>query len=479
MLSKFLQITKIHNLDSNHYVDSRKSRLLCNFSEMAFRLAVIGFCLEAIIIAIVHLPAVIGFLYFFGTTLALYAFLFRRVRNDCFILYTLFGALTLGLYFFQYLAFPEFMGFSGGLGIGTDDAFFFASIQAIDGISPIGSSLIRFGKLDLAFPKFIHFLTPLPTRHPLDVLFFATMFAALIPLITGELALLLTKDEKTAKLAYLLSMFCPFLLAQSLILLREGMICALSMATLFLFLKKRYIEMALVISLLLYIRTASGLLCLTLLIIVAYLKMIQMRGLYSKLFYVMILVVVATIFATLLYPMVYSYLQSKNIVVTESIVRYDHIGRFVDGRSDSIVGKIYDQPLWIRIPLGFVYFFFAPNFVPQAIIEDGLFIPRSFMVNLSALFMTFFYFRYFIQGFFSAIKNRDVNLKITIGMYLVFVFIISQFSMQYRHKTMFLPLFYIIVAYGYYHRTRLGEILGNLGSIFLFLGQFLRTLVRL
>ena len=65
-----------------------------------------------------------------------------------------------------------------------------------------------------------------------------------------------------------------------------------------------------------------------------------------------------------------------------------------------------------------------------------------------------------------AIKNEDM-----IRFFYMFCFcilIISQVSIQPRHKTGLMPFFYIFVAYGYHKGTPISKAIGSALFVFLF-----------
>ncbi|MBC8228551.1 hypothetical protein H8E77_03265 [bacterium] len=76
-------------------------------------------------------------------------------------------------------------------------------------------------------------------------------------------------------------------------------------------------------------------------------------------------------------------------------------------------------------------------------------------------------------------KNKELAMRTVAVAFFILLLIVSQISIQLRHKTMLMPLFYILVAYGFYNKTKLGEILGIGGSLSLILVQFAVNIIRI
>src|SRR5690606_18258648 len=141
---------------------------------------------------------------------------------------------------------------------------------------------------------------------------------------------------------------------------------------------------------------------------------------------------------------------------------------FVSGYLTSVVQESSDtsvfyiinqQPTIIRIPLGFLFFIAAP-FFSMNFINNGVFIPRYLIQHVFPI-LFIFYFKYFIQGVHSSLIKRHSNLTILVIVFILGILVLSQMSLQLRHKTMLMPLFYIIVAYGYYNSTKISREVGT------------------
>ena len=65
------------------------------------------------------------------------------------------------------------------------------------------------------------------------------------------------------------------------------------------------------------------------------------------------------------------------------------------------------------------------------------------------------------------------NIVKLFALLFVLLLILSQFSVQGRHKTMLMPLFYILIAYGFVNNTKNTKIVGGILSILIFIVQII------
>ena len=455
-------------------------RLLLASGAMSVHIALIG---------LIHPSGILAYFYFLSLTLIFYKLLFpKKCVLEPLLLYILYATFMLILYALQYLSLPGYIGFSGPRGIGTDDAYFTYCVAETLPSGFIGRKV----QVDRAatsnetpFVTLLKFITWYPVTHPLDVLFFTVMATVFIPIFTRELTFEVFKQKKVSYLAFRLMAVAPFLLSNSLILVRDGATAALFMGAVYYFVRRRYVIMGILSALLFYVRIASGLQLVFALGFFVLLRLIQLRKIGNKFFYVVLIVMVGVISTIILYPTVEIYLRGKNILLGGVFFREKYAtgfmatGQKLTANYDSAFQKIYQYGPLIRIPLGFTYFFLYPLFVPTRVITNGVFIPRVVLENVIAPILYLFYIKFFIQGIFRAWKDKNLSILTALAAYLALILALSQLSIQFRHKIMILPLFYVIVAYGYYYRTRVGMWVGNLAFLTLFIVQLGRTLLRI
>jgi hypothetical protein len=74
------------------------------------------------------------------------------------------------------------------------------------------------------------------------------------------------------------------------------------------------------------------------------------------------------------------------------------------------------------------------------------------------------YAGFFLRGIIRAFDARNALLLGIVLTFCIDLLILSQASMQVRHKVALMPLMYIVVAYGYRYRQRDAVLLGLLFS---------------
>jgi hypothetical protein len=117
----------------------------------------------------------------------------------------------------------------------------------------------------------------------------------------------------------------------------------------------------------------------------------------------------------------------------------------------------------LRLPAAFLFYFGAPHLALDTLASSGAVVPRQILTALFALAFIL-YAGFFVRGVIRARDAGNALLLGTILTYCVDLLILSQASMQVRHKVALLPLFYIVVAYGLRYRQRDAVIIGLVTS---------------
>ncbi len=437
-----------------------------------FALAMLALMVQVAAISVINVVSVLCYLYFLLLTLMLYRLLIGKWSVEPLFLYAFYSFLVIGLYSLQYWTLPKYVGFSGPLGIGTDDLGYY--LGAADSIpDELMSSSLSYPynlaflpRYDLlSYSRLIRFVTVLPIHHPFDVLFFNALGAVFVPVFTREVAFMLTGQRRVAQTAFGLVAVCPFVLSNSLILVRDGWTATLCIGAAYFLLKRRYLLMIALTALLFYLRVGSGLLSLTVLFSLALLQIVRSRaGAMEKFFFVCGIGVVGILVALSILPVAHDYLVEKK-VWGNLLFRVSFLEEFLAKHSpDAELVKIYRQGFLVRILFGVPYFLGAPFFSWNAFRVQGVWVPRGFLMNLFAIAFVV-YFGKLIQGILKAWLGRDWDMRVVTVVLLISILIISQVSLQGRHKTMVMPLFYVVVAYGYHNRSSLGTISAIMGTV--------------
>jgi len=104
-------------------------------------------------------------------------------------------------------------------------------------------------------------------------------------------------------------------------------------------------------------------------------------------------------------------------------------------------------PWPLRVPLALAFYIGSPFLSLQSLYIKGLWIPRSFLTNTFALAFPV-YAALFTRGVLRALKSRHVGALALLAVFIFDMVLVSQASMQLRHKIPLMSLFYILVGYG-------------------------------
>ncbi|MCD6398391.1 MAG: hypothetical protein J7L08_00535 [Candidatus Aenigmarchaeota archaeon] len=469
----------------NYLINQTKNPIFLFFTRIRenqkrFLLA-FSFLLVILLIAFINITSLISFALFLLVSIAVYRLLFDRNIKKIARLFVFYSLIAIGLYLLQYAAFPEYKGFSGGLGWGTDDARYF---EGAVGSTPIAFQLP--GNLaHHPFAKLLRIIAnilPIKNIHLFDLLFFNIFGMSFIPVFTSNVAYILTKEKKVANLAGEFSMICPIMMVNGLILVRDGWTAVLFIGAIYFLLTNRYILLATTSALLFYIRVASGMLLIIALLLFIYYKFQSYKSDYlKKTLLFMIGVVVIFSVSAVCYPIVSKYAVEKKI--TQNILFRENYMEFMKNSVElkggtSIAYTIYSKPAYLRIPLGFVFFLCEPFLTIKGLSFHGIYIPRGFLL-LCFPVLFIFYFKYLVQGIIYISQNEKLAMRVVAFVFFLLLLMVSQMSLQMRHKTMVMPLFYILVAYGFYNKTKLGEMFGIVGAFSLIFVQLVVNIIRI
>ncbi len=443
-------------------------------------LVIILLCIDISFMSIVNISSLIPFTFFLLLTLILSKFLFSSNEYERVLLvFSFYTLMALVIFTAQYVSLPDYIyrGLSGPPGgIGTDDTKYFH--EAITGqnvypdLTPNPYGEVYFYSIILH--KLANILSLFKIVHPMDLILFNVAGLTFLPIFTGKVASLVSSDKKVGKLAFYLSLFGPLLISDGLILLREGWTAVLFIGAIYFLFVKRYFLLIVSTILLINFRFGSAALLIISLIIISINLLKNYKSNPNKkvlLFINLLGLILLSLVA--ISPFLIDYLSSKGFAFT-SLYRSGYVSgylaSFAEKSSDtSIFYIINQQPTIIRIPLGFLFFIAAP-FFSLNFVNNGVFIPRYFIQHAFPL-LFLFYFKYFIQGVHSSLVNKDSKIINLIIVFIIGIIILSQLSMQLRHKTMLMPLFYIIVAYGYYNSTKISKEIGIITAICLLILQ--------
>jgi hypothetical protein len=281
--------------------------------------------------------------------------------------------------------------------------------------------------------------------------------------------------DKSAKLAFYFSAICPIMITNGLVLVRDGWTAMLLISSIYFLLNRRIILLILAIMLSFYLRVSSGaitLIFITVILIFAEKSDIPSLKPRKKLFYV-VWVLVAILVSI---PSILVFLKINRI---DNIFFREGILGFIKSSSEtkSAANFIYNFPAPLRICLGPLFYFGSPFLSARGIIYNHSVTIRYLIVQVFPV-LFILYFSLFIQFVGLYIKMRKSKIISLIFLTYIFaILLLSQLSMQPRHKTMLMPVFYLIVGYGYQNRNRNSMFLALIVSIVMFMLEILYNFI--
>jgi len=431
-------------------------------------------------IALLDPLAIFSFLFVFILAFLLHKLFFGSFSKDIFINYVYYAFFAVCLAYFHFFLYGEYFDLGGNpLKIGGDDLRY--SIEALTGISCRAShdTLLPFSKFLHIFPV-IFSLYKEPTH--IDLLLVSILAISFIPIFVSRFSDLMFSAKQIKNVSYVISLFCPFLLINSVILYRDGWIAFFFIGALYFFYKKNYFFTFVFLIGELYFRLGSGLL-LSFFILMLWIRQFLLSKNYLETKVIMILssIIVGVIFLVVIFPYLDQYVTSK--LGGNLFFRKDFLDKHLlsvtsnQGVSSGMVA-LYSAPFPIRFLGGILFFLVAPIFSLNYLYSiHGIFWIKQAIVLIFP-FLMLFYIAWFIRGLIYAISRKDHNVLILYIIYFFSIVIISQISLQIRHKVMLMPLFYVLVAYGFCFKTKIGTQLGIISSLGLFFLQFFYLLSK-
>ena len=374
--------------------------------------------------------------------------------------------LALLLYWAQFYLIPGSYGFSGDYGgMGTDDSRYYAGVAYNTNFIP--TYAFRFIGMKHSFVDFLKVLYPFNIKHPLSIIIPNLIGITFIPHFTREVSKDLIKNEKYSKIAFFLVLLCPIILSHGLILMRDGWTAFLTILGFYFIIRKQLISFIITLLILIYIRAGSGLVlaCMPFFYFKDFIFSGSKFKQSLKLFFFGFIVLI-TIFYGL--PVINEYLALKGFDGLERQSFVEGVIKKID--DNSVIYKIYSLPIYLKLPLGFIFFLLLPFLNPRFYFE-GILNLRGILFTTIMPLLLMLYFKYFVTGFMVAFKNKDRLVKKIYYLYFFAILLISQASVQPRHKTTIMPIFYILVAYGMLHNKKGNNFFGIFFAFLLFLIQ--------
>lgn len=371
-----------------------------------------------------------------------------------------YSSVVVLLYLLQRAALPEYYGFSGPPWIGTDDSYFFslgspdlpADFPVREGYflreDTYGAFLRLFG--DSLYRLF-------GSVHPLDLTLMNVSVVALLPSMIAKTVRVIEGGEAAADFARRASLWCPFLLANSTVLVRDGLIATAYAVAIYAVLSRRYIVTVVCVVFAAYLRLQHGLLLAGILWLIATAMWATgsasggaaLRPRSVQLLLALWMVPTLLGGAALLFVL---QTDMAGLLLSNSFFRQDFLQTFiVEGAArdsgSSTFYQINQLPWVVRLPLALAFYFVSPLIDLSRLLDASVFVPRDYMFALFGVLMIG-YAALFTRGTIRAFAGRRFVLIAMIVGYGISLLAVSQGSMQLRHKVPLLVLFYVVTAVG-------------------------------
>lgn len=451
-----------------------------SFKLKLFYISIVLLPFTIILFYVLEPLSIFTFLLFFLITLLLHKLIFGSISKNIFIAYSYYSFCAIVFAAFHFITYGEYFDLGGSqTQIGGDDLRY--SFEALTGMhylsyqsSPFYSYFLRFFSLGISLFK--------EPSH-IDLLMVNVLAIALVPIFVSKFSNLLFTHKDASNVSFVLTLLCPILMSNSVILYRDGWTALFFIGTLYFIFSKRHLLAIIFLSGELCFRMGGGLLLLFIAGVLWFKQFLKYKTYPEiKVIIAMFSIVIIGVMLFIANPYILEYIVEKmggDILFRFSFVVNRIMPDALEQGVASGMVALYTAPLPIRFFGGFLFFFVAPTFSLNYLYSvHGIFWLKQF-VMLIFPFMMLFYIVWFIRGNIYAIKKKDKDIVLLFVIYLLSILIISQMSLQMRHKVMFMPLFYVLVSYGFCFKTKIGMQLGLITSFVLFILQYCYVFLRL
>ncbi|MFT5232987.1 MAG: hypothetical protein ACI9UK_000547 [Candidatus Krumholzibacteriia bacterium] len=373
------------------------------------------------------------------------------------LVYACYSLLAIIIYKTQLWTNPAFYGFSGdGLlnSVGTDDSFFY-SLVAYD----LPHDFPRRFAIGVQSHRYADLLSILvaahrrvfPSLHPLDLIFFNTSVLAFFPFFVRQIYCALFVADRGDRWAFVMSAVAPFLLANGVILMRDGLVATVFAGGIMAVQQRRWWWLGLFAVATAWLRPQNGVMLLTIVVALGlsdrYLD--EWRQRWRRRDALMRLTIQC--FGVLLASLV--IVQGVfHVAWWEMLFRGDFLRNYVGqgAAQDSGTSTFYtlsQLPLLARLPMTLIFYLGSPFFSIGAFRDQGLWVPRVFLTSIFPLLFPI-YAAWFYRGVLRVVRSRHIGALIFLLLFLLNLSLITQASMQLRHKIPLQSMFYVMVAAG-------------------------------
>jgi hypothetical protein len=339
--------------------------------------------------------------------------------------------------FIQSSIYPETFGTTSRYGSWTDDSYFFTLIT--DKLPPnFFIERDNYFEYNSGFATILKKITIYKIEYPIEVIFFQSGVMTILALSAKESNILFNKLNNNIT-SYLI-IFCPFLYMNGgAILVRDVLVATLFLILLNACYNKNIVLAIISIVLEIYIRPGTAFILIILMLIFYINTITQTIKRHYILFFGVFVFLILVIFQI-------SVESIESILLEEGVSVF---GRevFYSLESGNKENKIYllllNQPIYIKLLLTGIYFYLYP-WISFTNIKNsfGLDI-RTIFINIIYPILNVAYNYFFLLTLNSKKEKYNKNLII---IYIVGLSLLGTYSLETRHKTILIPILYLILT---------------------------------
>ncbi len=421
--------------------------------------------LSLVVIFVVDQTSVISYVYTLGLLFCVSRIMCKDNISDVYYIFHLYLFVAIAFTLIFKAQFPDYLGLTGQEGIyGTDDARYYAQI-----VGGNVSYVVQVTVVDqFMYSILLRTLYPFEVYTPLNIVILNLLFAVFIPVLVYKLSFSFFKDEKLSKTASYLSLFCPFTVYFSCIIMRESFIATMVLAGLYCFKEKKYLLLIIPVISILIIRMGSIVFLLGGMLVVLKSKLAQYSR-YGNLFFLILLLILVG-GAYVFFPLLQELTQGK---LSDSLIRSTD-DEFWEG---STLARIMSLPFPLNILFSTAFFIYAPILaIPMPV--NGHYLVSTFFQGVFTPFFFFFLWKYIYNALSSFFVKHELDVKNVILIIFIFAILLGTVSLQSRHKTVLFPFLCILAAYGKNNFEERYRLSSELLALITVLGQILMVVSR-
>lgn len=408
-----------------------------------------------IVIGIFHYPSYISAFTYLFILLIYNKFILKESARKVTYTYAKMLFICLLLYLIQYLTFPRTIGLTIGHLIdsaGTDDVFFYGQ-AAIDFPSnypfrglPGGdfSSLDGYAKVLRLFAIMFHVFYP---NCPIDLLGFNVAVMSLLPFYTVKILKHYTIKKSTENFLDILICLCPFLVSNGLVLVRDGIITVLFCIFFLNYIENKWMKMIIALVGIALLRLGTFFIIFIVLglnVFYRSLRHLRKKQIINIILFILFGVILLVCFKNYFIDYYISKMGGKS--VSRQFLIESALGSATKmGINKTEYYSVLSMSPILKIPLSTIVFFVAPMFDINMVVLERHFIIRNFLFNVVYPIVFSFSLPFFVCGIVMLIRKKD---KILLMVYFSTLILLAVISIQIRHKTLIMPLYYIICMVG-------------------------------